>query len=72
MKFLRVGSVVLLSGALLAAGGDLRLIEAARNGDARAVRALLEQHVPLTAVEADGSTALHAAVRFDNLEIADL
>src|SRR2546426_4418787 len=72
MKFLRVGSVVLLSGALLAAGGNLRLIEAAKKGDAHAIRALLEQHVPLTAVEADGSTALHAAVRLDNLEIADL
>jgi ankyrin repeat protein len=72
MKFLKVGSAVLLSGALLAAAGALRLIEASKNGDARTVRALLEQHAPVTAVEADGSTALHAAVRFDHLEIADL
>ena len=73
MKLLKIGSVtVFLSAALMAAGGDFRLIEAAKSGNAKTVRALLEQHVPVSAVEADGSTALHAAVRFDSLEIADL
>jgi uncharacterized protein len=73
MKLLKMGSAgVFLSAALMAAGSDLRLIEAAKNGDAGRVRALLAQHVPVTAVEADGSTALHAAVRRDSLEIAGL
>src|SRR5260370_27580776 len=72
MKLRKGASVVFLSGALLAAGSSLRLIEAARSGDAQTVRAFLAQHVPVNAAEPDGSTALHAAVRFDNLEIADL
>src|SRR3984957_7472930 len=72
MKLLRVAiGLVLLSGAL-AAAADFRLIDAARNKDAKAVRELLAQHVPVTATAADGFTALHEAVRYDNLEIADL
>jgi uncharacterized protein len=72
MKFLRLGFAVVWSGAILAAGSDLRLIEAVKTGDAKAVQALLAQRVPLTAAEADGFTALHEAARSDNLEIADL
>jgi ankyrin repeat protein len=51
---------------------DLRLIEAAKSGDAKSVRELLLQHVPVTAAEADGTTALHYAVRHDNLDLASL
>ena len=73
MKFFRVGTgLLLLAGALAAAASDLRLIEAAQNKDATAVRALLAQHVPVTATAPDGFTALHEAVQYDNLEIADL
>jgi len=77
MRFLNTCSVIItLSGFLSAAelGGDsqVRLIEAAKNGDARTVRALIEKHVPLNTAEVDGSTALHEAVRYDQLEIADL
>ena len=52
--------------------GDLRLIEAVKNTDAKAVRSLLQQHVDVNAAEADGFTALHWAAQRDNLEIADL
>ncbi len=62
----------MLSGALAAASADLRLIEAARNKDAKAVRELLSQRVPVTLAAPDGFTALHEAVRSGNLEIADL
>jgi uncharacterized protein len=74
MKFLKIAGAtwVLLSSALGAGGGDLRLIEATKSGDIKTVRVLLGQHVPVTAVEADGSTALHQAVRHDALEIAEL
>ena len=73
MKLLRVAiGFILLAGALVAATADLRLIEAARNKDAKTVRQLLAQHVPVTATAPDGFTALHEAVRYDNLEIADL
>src|SRR5947207_8974970 len=61
-----------LTCVLNAAGTDLRLIDAVKASDARAVRAALQQGVAVTAVEADGSTALHEAARRDNLEIADL
>jgi ankyrin repeat protein len=73
MRFLKSGSIIaLLSGVVLAAGSDLRLIEAAKSGEAKTVRALLAQHIAVDASEADGSTALHWAVRRDNLQIADL
>src|SRR5580692_5298253 len=73
MKFPGLGPAVLFLAAVMpAAGSDLRLIEAAKSGDAKAVRALLAQRVPLNAAEADGSTALHEAAHADNVEIADL
>jgi len=72
MKLLQMGVIVSLSGALLAAASDLRLIEAAKSGDAKAVRTLLAGRVAASAVTAEGSTALHVAVQRDSLEIADL
>jgi ankyrin repeat protein len=73
MKLLRLAPAALsLMLSALAAGSDLRLIEAVKTGDANAVRALLAQHVSLNATEADGSTALHEAAHSGNLEIADL
>ena len=50
----------------------MRLIDAVKNKDVKAVRSLLAQHVDVNAAEADGSTALHWAAQRDNLEIADL
>ena len=48
------------------------LVDAARNGDQRAVRALLQQRRDVNAAEADGTTALHWASYRDDLESADL
>ena len=73
VKLFTLSSVtVLLACVLTAAGTDLRLVDATRSGDVKAVRAALQQGVPVTAAEPDGSTALHEAVRRDNLEIANL
>jgi ankyrin repeat protein len=59
--------------AVLAAaeGHDLRLIDAVKRGDRTAVASLLTKRVSATATEADGTTALHWAVRQDDLELAD-
>ena len=54
-----------------AAGADLRLIQAVRNKDAQAVRALVKQRIDVNAPQGDGSTALHWAARVDDLAIAD-
>jgi ankyrin repeat protein len=54
------------------AANDLRLIQALRARDATAVRALLKAHVDVNAVQGDGATALHWAVHYDDLAMADL
>jgi len=72
---LRVGSLLttLLMVAVVAAdNGDLRLVEAARNRDSRAVRALLNQHADVNVPSGDGSTALLWAAHWGDLETADL
>ncbi len=71
---------ILLAGAgaaLLACGpsnsvNDPRLAEAAAKQDMAAVRALIDDNVNANSAQADGATALHWAVHWDDLEIADL
>ena len=73
MNLLKVSSVIVVLAAwAAAAGADVRLIEAAKSGDVKAARVLLQQRIPVTATTAEGSTALHEAVRGNNLEIAQL
>ena len=55
-----------------AAQRDLPLIDAARNANADAVRALLQKRVDVNAAEADGATALHWASYLDDLASVDL
>lgn len=65
--------VPLLSVASFAAStGDTGLVEAAKNRDKEAVRALLTKHVNVNAPEADGATALAWAAHWDDAETADL
>ena len=57
---------------LLGAGTGQPLVEAAKNADKDAVRALVKKKVDVNAAEADGSTALHWAAYRDDLESADV
>ncbi len=71
----RAAALVLAVSASLASAATspgLRLIQAAKNGDAKAVRALIDQKADVTVTEADGSTALHWAAQRDSVEIAGL
>src|SRR3954447_4487128 len=65
-------TAVILVVAASASGRDLALIEAVRDGDRAAARALVEKQVDVNVASADGSTALHWAAYGDNLELADL
>lgn len=64
--------VLLLSVASLAATDDLRLVEAVKNKNREAVRALLQRGTDVNAPQPDGATALHWAAHWDDLETADL
>ncbi len=66
--------VPLLAVFLLGAAGREvpPLVEAAKNADRDALRALLEQGASVNAAEADGTTALHWASYRDDVESADL
>jgi ankyrin repeat protein len=58
--------------AIGAAADRPSLIDAAKNADRDALRALLRQGASVNAAEADGTTALHWASYRDDLESADL
>ena len=62
----------LTAAGLAAAGNDDRLVEAVKNGDRTAARALLGERVDVNAPQADGATPLHWAAHRDDLETADL
>src|ERR1035438_10238867 len=62
--------LILLSVASLQA--DSRLADAAQARENATVRSLLQQKVDVNAPQPDGTTALHWAVREDDLETADL
>ena len=53
-------------------GGLPPLVDAAKNSDSAAIRALIQKKVDINAAEADGTTALHWASYRDDLESADL
>ncbi len=52
--------------------GDSRLVDAARNRDHRALRALLSQHADVNGRADDGATALLWAAHWNDLDAADL
>src|SRR5262245_28219816 len=64
-------AIVLLSGVnLRAAGSDVA--DAAMRGNKTALRTLLQKKADVNAPQVDGTTALHWAVRADDLESVDL
>ena len=62
----------MVAGLAVAAGPDLRLVNAAGERDADAVRALLDAGIDVDAARADGVTALLWAAHWDDLTVADL
>ena len=75
-KTTRIGAgaaILVLAAASIAvaAGPDLRVVQAARAGDVSAVRALLAEGAPVDASPAGGVTALHWAVQRDDHELAE-
>ena len=65
-------SFAVLGGAIAPAFAEVPLIEAVKAGDTARLRDLLGHQVDVNASEADGTTALHWAVRRDHLDAADL
>tara|TARA_B100001123_G_scaffold348226_1_gene397528 strand:- start:508 stop:2019 length:1512 start_codon:yes stop_codon:yes gene_type:complete len=64
----------LVAAAALGANSavDVQLIQAVKDGDARAVRGLLERDADVNAPQGDGATALHWAAHRNDLEIAEI
>lgn len=74
LRGLRHGSI---AAALCVAGlgtghAEPAIVDAAKVGDAKAVRALVRQSTDVNAAETDGMTALHWAVQRRDLEMTDL
>lgn len=67
---LNLSLLVLVASGLWAAN-DPRVVEAAKSGDAGAVKALLASGVDSNSTAADGSTALHWAVHRDDAAMVD-
>ena len=65
-------TLLMVAGDAAAAGGDLRLVEAARNQDQPQVRALLKQHADVNTRSDDGSTALLWAAHWNDVATAGL
>src|ERR1700681_3759577 len=71
LKFRKVMILsALLAMNLPAANPDIRLVDAVKHSDKAAIQALLSQHIDPNFPDVDGSTALHWASRWDNLETA--
>jgi ankyrin repeat protein len=64
--------LVAACGVGTATAADTRLADAAMKRDAAAVRALLAQKVDVNAPDAQGTPALHAAARVDDIDLARL
>src|SRR4051794_38280682 len=74
MKVFRAAAllaVVLVSG-LDAAGTSVKLIDAVKQGNRTAVRALIAARTNVNAAEPDGMTALHWAARASDLPTAEM
>lgn len=63
---------LLLRPSDAAASDDRRLLEAAKDHDAQRVRSLLLERADVHARQADGATALHWAVHWDDLDVVSL
>jgi uncharacterized protein len=64
--------IAVTSAAALLAAGKSPVADAAMQGNKAAVRTLIQQKADVNAAQADGATALHWAVRENDLEMADM
>jgi len=72
MTTFRLVAIAVFAYASLGAGGaESPLVDAARKGDWNSVRASLDQGADVTAVQGDGSTALHWAAHWDEHDGAE-
>jgi uncharacterized protein len=71
-EIMRIPLFVALLLSVSSLYADSRLADAVMAPDPEAVRSLLKQKVDVNAPQPDGTTALHWAVRQDDLETADL
>ena len=72
IRCLIVGCVVLLLAAAGLHAATSEVADAAMKRDKQAVRALLQKKADVNTKQVDGTTALHWAVRFDDVEMAEL
>src|SRR3954447_21060044 len=71
-SWVRCGAALLLAASACAAASDLRLLEALKRRDRKAVTSLLAQHADVNAAQPDGATALSWAAYLDDRESAEL
>lgn len=69
--FLTACAFAVLMAAAPGAAADLPLAVAAERGDLTSLRALLAKGTDINATRVDGSTALHAAVHADRLDVTE-
>ena len=69
---MRLAAWCMVLGGVCLAAGDARLADAVMNHDQAAAAALLKQKVDVNVAQADGTTALHWAARWDDVATADL
>jgi len=69
---LLLSTLFVISGIVLAAEPDLRLVNAAASQDKATMRTLLKQKVDVNAMRPDHSTALLWTAHWNDLELADL
>ncbi len=71
MKVFR-GVLLLSSLTVVSYANDVRVADAVQNRDIVTARALLQQHVPVNAAQADGTTALHWAAHWNDADAVRL
>jgi len=71
-RYIALLAAVSVASLSAAAGGSLRVVDAAKQGNREAVRALIAQKANVNAAEADGMTALHWAVRANDLQTVQM
>src|SRR5579864_299109 len=71
-RVVRCCAMALLSVAVLVAAGRSDVADAAMQGNTSSVRTLLQQKADVNALQIDGTTALHWAVRANDLELTEL